>query len=113
LTLQSPIANSALWFTGEDQLIEWTTYQADRKTIQNVAGWNTEFRMALEEDGVAIIVKTGSIVNPASGTIQITIDSADTEDLDPDIYHYTFARTDAGFNQVLAFGPAHLRARVQ
>jgi hypothetical protein len=113
LTLQSPIAKSALWFTGEDQLIEWTVYQADKKTIQNVAGWNTEFRMALEPDGAAIIVKSGSIVDPALGTIRVTTDSADTDDLDPDTYHYTFSRTDAGFDQVLAFGNAVLQARVQ
>jgi hypothetical protein len=96
-------------FTGEDKAIPFTVYQVGTLTAQNITSWTLSFSVkALATDDTAEFTKTTTagiaLTTPASGLCTVTIDAADTADLDEGVYAYELKRTDAGFERVLFYG---------
>lgn len=105
------------WFTGEDQQLRWTIYDADPLTevspnvAKNITGWAIQFKLSVTAAGAAVITKTAALTTPASGICTVTIASTDYGSAPAGTYFFTLARTDAGQNQVLDSGTAVLNAR--
>jgi hypothetical protein len=108
-----PITELDEWYVGEDQTFLYDILQEDRKTAQNCTGWTIQFKMGRTENGVAVLTKSGTFDNAATGASRLTFAAADTSSLPPlKTYYYFLSRTNAGFNTVIARGPAVLLGRV-
>jgi hypothetical protein len=109
LTIESPITKKDMWFTGEDQNLEWDIRDDGGQQV-DITLWTMEFRFAGAQGDAAIIIKPAIQVLPARA--RVTILDTDTGSLQATKYFYTLSRTDPGFNQVLAYGDAMLQGRV-
>jgi hypothetical protein len=110
LGVKSPITKADNWFVGEDQTFEFTVVSSG--AVNNITGWTLSWRLAPAAGDASILTIAGAITSASGGVFTVTLAAVDTASLDPDVYYYDVSRTDAGFNQVLAFGAAHLQARV-
>lgn len=115
---ESAISASDGWFTGEDQSLRWTIYDADPLTevspnvAKNITGWTITFKLAASVAGTALLTKTAALTTPASGICTVSVAAADYGSVPAGTYYYTLSRTDSGQNQVLAWGTAVVNARV-
>lgn len=100
------------WFTGKDKVLQFTD-----TVPSNITGWALKFVLAQNPHRTEVLVtKTTTdgitITDGAAGVCQVTIADTDTDGLpgsdDPD-YFYELTRTDAGSEDVLAFGTVVLR----
>lgn len=108
----SPIVSSDEFFTGKDKVLQFTD-----TTPTDITGWALKWVLALNNDRRSVLVTktTGSgisITNGAGGVCQVTVADTDTDNLegseDPKYFH-ELSRTDAGNEDVLAYGPVTLR----
>lgn len=106
----SPIKADHAWFTGEDQAIRFTIYDA-AGAVQNITGWTLSFKLATAQTAAASVTKAATLTTPLSGIATVAVAAADTSGLTPATYFYTLARTDSGFNSVVAYGSAVLQGR--
>jgi hypothetical protein len=109
MSASSPITIKDAWFTGEDQNIDWDIRDPSGAQV-DITGWTIQFRMATAQGGTSVLTKSGSQILDAR--TRIAVDAVDTSGLVAGKYWYALSRTDAGVNQVLAYGDAHLQARV-
>lgn len=106
------------WFLGEDKFLDWTIFQADGVTPQNITGWALEWtlrRTIAEADPPVLTKSTASgitITGGAQGQLRVTILDTDTNTLPARVYQYALKRTEDGSETVLAFGKADIRQAV-
>jgi len=103
-------------FKGEDKLIQFTVYQADGITPQDITGWSISFVAHLvKDDGLTVITKTVgagiTLTSPTLGLLTLTLLAADTAGLPPWIYFYRIERTNAGSDTVLSYGDFKLMGK--
>lgn len=112
MSLPQPIDRLDDWFVGEDKDLEYTIYEDDNETVQNITGWTIQFRMATTRTGVSVLTRNALITSPSEGVCLFQMASGDTTSLPPKRYFYTVSRIDSGFDAVLAEGPCVLQGRV-
>lgn len=114
---QSNITADHELFSGKDRTLSFTITDS-AGSAQAITGWAMQFTLTNINDrsGTALITKTvGSgitITNGAGGICQVAIADTDTDGLvgsDAPRYWYELARTDAGNEDVLAYGTVVLR----
>lgn len=103
----SYVANIEL-HKGEDAVITVTM-----TPVTNITGWALAFNIRRSpDDPTALVTKTTlsgmSITNPSNGVFTITLDRADTRDLDYRELFFDIQRTDTGFRTVLTYGSCTL-----
>lgn len=113
MSRESPITLSHNWFRGQDDIFEYSIVDADGAAV-NITSWALEWVMRESESAsTAALTKTTAagitITNGAGGVLQVAISDTDTLTLEPRTYVYALRRTDAGSEQILAFGDAVLR----
>ena len=98
------------WFKGEDKSVVWDIVDANG-SAQNMTGWTVTFNLySTKSTGSALLTKTAALSN-GDGTndrATITVADTDTEPLPAGTYIYELVRSDAGSEQVLAYGTAIL-----
>ncbi len=110
--IKAPITIGYDWVQGETQGFEWPIYASDDRTLQDISGFTIEFRMAVDKGGTSVLTLPVSLTDPTHGECTLFITPSDIATLDPLTYWYELWRTDAGFEDRLAWGPAHLLAGV-
>lgn len=116
MALEQDITLDDHWFSGEDKQFRFTIVDSAGNP-QTMTGWALEWvlRSAPNKDTATLTKNTsgGTIaISNGSGTddrATVTVTDDDTLNLVAKTYHYTLRRTDAGFEQVLAFGSAILQ----
>jgi hypothetical protein len=113
MSKNSPITAADHWFIGEDRTFRFTVFD-ETGAVQNISGWTLEWVLRERPWGAqALITKTTgagiTITNAAGGVCEMTLADDDTINLPPGTYFYTFRRTNAGSETVLAFGDAILQ----
>lgn len=100
-------------FVGEDTVLSF----ARASGSDDPSGWDLELvaRVPIRSNGdgtlIATLTKTdGDGITVDGTTINVAIDSADTEDEDEQAVEYTLRRTDVGSQRVLAYGRLFLTA---
>ena len=117
MALNQPITTSDNFFAGEDKTITFDVTQADGTTPQVMTGWALTWELKASVTGAIAISKT-----TAAGTVAlsskfgtndratVTIADGDTESAGAGAYYHHLRRTDAGSEQILAYGDVTLRA---
>ncbi len=100
------------WFQGEDKQFTVEMVDAAEASL-NVTSYAMDFTVEELHDADAdLILKatsgSGIIVSDGS-LVTIDIDSVDTLELEPRVYHLALWRTDSGVRQLLAEGSAMLQ----
>jgi hypothetical protein len=97
-----------VFYRGEDIQLNFTQYQSNGTTPQNITGYTMTCRAASTQYGAAVITKTPTIDSAPSGTFHVNLASADTSGLTQDgadtVYYYDIRRTDAGGRTELFHG---------
>lgn len=110
---EDAVEQADYFFLGTDRTLQFTIYQADNVTVQDITGWTLEWILRGSNGAVALSKATGgngiTIVNGAAGRCDVAIADTDTEALDPGVYVHALARSNAGLEDVLTFGDFHLR----
>lgn len=112
MSVESNIDKADMWFRGEDKVLEFTVYQSDGETLQDITGWALSFDLCNSAFVSQINKTSGSgitITDPTNGVLQVAIDDVDTDSLEPASYRYELKRTDSGSESVLAHGFAVLQ----
>jgi len=81
---------------------------------EDITPWEVDFDIFKQAGAAPVLSKTegaGIAVDNAAKTLTITLARADTLSLEPRQYQAQVARTDAGANTVLAYGPIRLLGR--
>lgn len=110
--MHSPITRMDEWYVGEDQIFEWTVYEDDDRTIQDISGWSIQFRLARAPGQTSVLTKTAALVDPGNGVCDVSVTAAESSALPPFDYYYQLWRLNPGFVSVIAEGKAVLQARV-
>lgn len=107
------------WFTNTDHVFEFTVYQEDGVTPQDVSGWEMSWFLKKgqgDPDAAALLEKTtvGSpsaitIVNGPTGRVDVLIEDGDTAEIAGGNYFHELKRTDAGQESVQSYGTAKLK----
>lgn len=112
------------YFLGTDKAVDFTVYTSSAKTaIRDVTGYATNFmvkRRMSDTDATALISLSGTVSGtfnaaPAVNTQKITVTLVDTDtdlEIAPGVAYWELKRTDAGFEDVLAYGTIDLRRAV-
>ena len=112
---RSDITTDHNWFTGTDHVFEFTIYQADGITPQDITGWTLSWMLKRAEgdaDSAAILTKTGGAVNvvtPGSGRVDVTVADTDTVSIPGDSYFHELKRIDDQQESVESYGSAVLK----
>lgn len=117
MATEANVTASDRFFVGEDKVLNFTVYQSDGVTPQDVATWALQWVLRKTEKSTsALIDKTTGAgvtitgvynVSPALNTqkVVVAIADTDTDALNPNVtYRHALKRTDAGSETVLAFG---------
>lgn len=112
MSVESKITLSDTWFRGEDKTLEFTVFQKDGVTVQNIAGWTLEYELC-QLDGTAIFTKTtgGStivITDAVNGVLQVLVLDTDTDALTKTKFKHELRRTDDGFEATLVHGTVRI-----
>lgn len=108
----APITIEDEFFTGKDKVLQFTDTGPE-----DITGWALKWVLAKNADRTQVLAsKTTdsgiSITDGPGGICQVTVADTDTEGLkgseNPDYYH-ELSRTDAGNEDVLAYGTVVLR----
>jgi len=97
------------WFRGEDKTLEFTVFQPDGTTPQNITGWTLAFTFCDLQEVTKFTKTTPSasgitITNPTGGVLEVFIPDTDTELLDAGKFKHELRRTDPGLEATLAHG---------
>jgi hypothetical protein len=95
-------------FVGEDWLLTFTAV-----TPTDVTDWNCAFVLRNPYSGAVLATRAGGdvvVTNVSAGVFTARVYAADLT-LEPNIYDFSFDRTDAGASTVLAHGKFNLKAR--
>lgn len=106
-------------FSGVDKTLQFTVVDASDAAV-NITGWALEWVLyqgvSPKKGATALITKTTSagitITNGAGGVCQVAIADTDTDTIDGDDkpgYYQELRRTDAGLEDVLAYGPVTIK----
>ncbi|MGK2965508.1 MAG: hypothetical protein ACSLFM_07865 [Tepidiformaceae bacterium] len=111
----SPVTLDDEWFSGTDKTLEFTVVDADSVAV-NITGWALQWVLTLKDSRTVMLTKTvGSgitITSGAAGILQVAVADTDTNDFATGrtaLYDYELRRTDAGNEDVLAYGTVVLR----
>lgn len=111
----SPITTDDEWFQGETKLLSFTVEtEEENGTPEVISGWaiRWELRPHKKAQSTIFTKETGGsgvvITDPLNGLVEVTIDAADTIEIEPRTYWHELWRTDVGFETVLSYGPAEL-----
>lgn len=81
------------------------------RKCQNVTGWTTQFKiLSAKGSSTTVLTVSGSVITATEGVIDVVIADTDTATFTPKSYYYTFRRTDAGSESMLAHGLCALQA---
>jgi hypothetical protein len=112
------------YWLGTDKSWDFTVYtSAQKTTIRDITGWTISFmikRNIEDADGAALVLANGTVsgtfnASPAVNTqkFRVTLVDTDTDtEVAPGVAHWESKRTDAGFEEVLAYGSMDLRRAV-
>jgi len=116
---RADITSDHEWFTNTDHVFEFTIYQEDGVTPQNITGWELSWFLKRGEgdpDAAALLAKTtgGSpteidIVNGATGRVDVIVLAADTAGIRGGDYFHELKRTDTAQESVESYGAAKLK----
>ena len=118
MALEQNITLDDHWFKGADQQFRFTIVDSSGNA-QTMTGWALEWvlRRLSPSSSTAVLTKNTSggtiVISSGSGTddrATVTVTDDDTLNIPAGTYHYAIRRTDAGNEQVLAFGTAELQA---
>lgn len=101
------------WFVGEDKTLQFTVYQADDVTIQNISGWTTVFELSQEPNTAPLFSIAGVIVSAPNGLVDIAVPGTSTSGRTPGTFYYSFRRTNAGYGAILSHGKVILQRAAQ
>ena len=105
------ITSAENWFKTEDKQIIW--YITDSAgSPQTMSGWTVAFNLYSAKTSANALVTKSATISNGDGTDDravVTVADTDTETLAAGTYVYELVRTDAGSEQVLAYGTALLR----
>lgn len=115
---RSDITADHEWHTNTDHVLEFTIYQADGTTAQNITGWALSWLLKRNHDASdadALLTKTTAsalqvdITSGATGRVDVIVLDTDTLSLAGGTYVHELKRTDAGEESVLSYGRARLK----
>lgn len=119
MAIRADIPPSEEWFTGEDRVLEFTIYQADGTTPQDISGWELSWflkRSKKDADSAAVLAKTNdgspsdvTIVDGPAGRVDVLINADDTLDLVARVYRHELKRMDTGEKTIESYGDATLQ----
>ena len=119
MALQDDITLDDNLYAGEDKTLNFTIYQADGTTAQNITGWSLSYRWkkSLDDaDSDAVLTKTTSsgitLTVAASGQCAVAIADTDTDAVPAGPYYHELKRTDSGSETILTTGSVYLRQAV-
>ena len=108
------------WFTGTDKTLQFSVVDADGTAV-NITGWALEWALYNNKDlrkgASALITRTTgaatiSITDGAGGVCQVSVTDDLTDGLagaNTPLYYHELRRTDAGNEDVLAYGAVTIR----
>jgi len=110
MSVESNITKDDNWFRDEDKIIEFTVFQPDGVTKENITGYAMEFILCNLDESVVFTKTTGAaqitITDGPNGLLEVEIDEADTAALVAGKFKYEIQRTDVGLVSKLAHGTA-------
>lgn len=116
---RSNITSDHEWFTNTDHILEFTIYQEDGVTVQNITGWDFSWflkRGSKDLDAAALLAKTSTgspadiaIVNGPAGRVDVVVADVDTLNIRGGDYFHELKRTEAAQETVLSYGSAKLK----
>ena len=119
MAIRADIPPSEEWFTGEDRVLEFTIYQRDGVTVQDISGWELSWflkRSKKDADADAVLTKTNSgspaditIVDGPNGRVDVLVAAADTLALVARVYRHELKRMDTGEKTIESYGDATLQ----
>lgn len=112
----SPITKDDGWFIGEHKVFQFTIYQEDEVTVEDISTFHMKWEMRIDErEPVTLLAKTSAvdggvnITDGPQGQVQVVISASDTTDFDPGTFAHALMRTDTDEETVLSYGPAVLQ----
>lgn len=120
MAIEANINADSDYFTGEDKSLQFTIYQSDGSTAQDITGWSLSWmvkKRKTDADNAALVTKTTAdgiaLTTPASGICTVTVEDTDiTALVGGTLYYHELKRTDAGYETVLSYGTFTLRQAV-
>lgn len=87
------------------------TFTLDAAPVSNVSGWSMGFYLRLQNNSLVITKTSGSGItctDGVNGVWQVSLFTADSDDLSATLANWSFWRVDAGFETPLAVGTCQL-----
>ena len=94
------------FMVGEDKQIYWDITDS-AGVAQSMSGWTLSFVLRRSQNSAtSALTKTPTVTtgSAAANRALLTLAAADTKNLAPGTYAYSVARTDSGYQQILAYG---------
>jgi hypothetical protein len=119
--IERDIVESDQWFTGEDKNFNFTIYQADGETAQNITSWTLSWMLKKDRrqaDSAAKLTKTTEnggieISSEVDGRCTVVIEDTDTDtEVPAGVYWHELKRTNAGNETIITQGKATIRKAV-
>lgn len=102
-------------FIGDDALIEMDLYDEDGNPLTPGVGWELEWVLRRGRSAPeATLTKANDTIGIIDGPngedtrARVTVDAADTAELEPDSYFHTLRRSDSGNKTTLSYGTVGL-----
>lgn len=113
MPVETNITASNNWFRGTDKDFAIAVKQSDGTTAQTMTGWTLLFEILDAADAPTALISKSPTITSSAGTDDLataSVADTDSEALVGDAtYHWRLRRTDAGFEDIYAFGTAYLR----
>ena len=114
MSVRTNITQTDNYILGEDKQLQFLVVDS-AGSAQTMTGWALEFIVRSDPDSASTAISkttaSGIAISNGNGTddrATVTIADDDTVALRPGLYYYAIRRTDAGSEQVLAFGTVEL-----
>jgi len=111
MAVRSDIKASDNWFQAEDKDLEFTIYQADGVTAQDLTQVHHTFRWTLQQtaERPSVLTLDAQITDAEEGLVSVAIHSNDTAALPPGDYVHELWRVDQDATYLATFGDAVLQ----
>ncbi len=112
MSVLAPITRKDNWFVGTQTSFSYIVDdQNSRPRVpRDITGWNIQWLLSLTYSGPALWQVQAEITTPEDGVCTVVIPGTLTQDMTGDLdYWYSMRRTDAGHEEELSYGAAHLR----